>query len=78
MPQAPLGPRKAAHRLIGRIVKDGTAAGELVPGIDPYALAALLTGALEGGLMLSGLYGETSPQFETSRPDGGDHCVARV
>ena len=28
--------------------------------------------------MLAGLYGETSPQFETSRPDGGDHCVARV
>jgi AcrR family transcriptional regulator len=46
------------HRLIGRIVKDGTAAGELVPGVDPYALAALITGALEGGLMLSGLYGD--------------------
>ncbi len=44
------------HRLIGRIVKDGIAAGELVPGIDPYALAALITGSLEGGLMLSGLY----------------------
>jgi hypothetical protein len=28
--------------------------------------------------MLAGLYGETSPHFETSRPDGGDHCVARV
>jgi AcrR family transcriptional regulator len=46
------------HRLIGRIVKDGTAAGELRPGIDPYALAALITGSLEGGLMLSGLYGD--------------------
>jgi AcrR family transcriptional regulator len=44
------------HRLIGRIVKDGVAAGELVPGTDPYALAALITGSLEGGLMLSGLY----------------------
>jgi AcrR family transcriptional regulator len=44
------------HRLIGRIVKDGVAAGELVPGIDPYALAALITGSLEGGLMLCGLY----------------------
>jgi AcrR family transcriptional regulator len=44
------------HRLIGRIVKDGIAAGELVTGTDPYALAALITGALEGGLMLSGLY----------------------
>ena len=44
------------HRLIGRIVKDGVAAGELVPGTDPYALAALITGSLEGGLMLCGLY----------------------
>jgi AcrR family transcriptional regulator len=44
------------HRLIGRIVKDGTAAGELVSGIDPYALASLITGSLEGGVMLSGLY----------------------
>jgi AcrR family transcriptional regulator len=44
------------HRLIGRIVKDGIAAGELLGGTDPYALAALITGSLEGGLMLSGLY----------------------
>ena len=44
------------HRLIGRIVKDGTAAGELRAGTDPYALAALLTSTLEGGLMLSRLY----------------------
>jgi hypothetical protein len=28
--------------------------------------------------MLAGLYGDTSPHFETSRPDGGDRCVARV
>jgi AcrR family transcriptional regulator len=44
------------HRLIGRIVKDGTAAGELAAGTDPYALAALITASLEGGLMLSRLY----------------------
>jgi AcrR family transcriptional regulator len=44
------------HRLIGRIVKDGVAAGELAPGTDPYALAALLTSSLEGALMLSRLY----------------------
>jgi AcrR family transcriptional regulator len=48
------------HRLIGRIVKDGIAAGTLVPGTDPYELAALLTGSLEGGLMLSRLYGDPS------------------
>jgi TetR/AcrR family transcriptional regulator, transcriptional repressor for nem operon len=46
------------HRLIGRIVKDGIAAGTLVADTDPYALAALLTGSLEGGLMLSRLYGD--------------------
>jgi TetR/AcrR family transcriptional regulator, transcriptional repressor for nem operon len=48
------------HRLIGRIVKDGIAAGTLVTGTDPYALAALVTGSLEGGLMLSRLYGDPS------------------
>jgi TetR/AcrR family transcriptional repressor of nem operon len=46
------------HRLIGRIVKDGIEAGTLVAGADPYALAALVTGSLEGGLMLSRLYGD--------------------
>jgi len=48
------------HRLVGRIVKDGTADGTLVAGTDPYALAALITGALEGGLMLSRLYDDPS------------------
>ena len=48
------------HRLIGRIVKDGIAAGTLEPSTDPYALAALVTGSLEGGLMLSRLYGDPS------------------
>ena len=45
------------HRLIGRIVKDGKAAGELRDDIDPYALASTLTGSLEGALMLARLYG---------------------
>jgi TetR/AcrR family transcriptional regulator, transcriptional repressor for nem operon len=44
------------HRLVGRIVKDGIADGTLEPTTDPYALAALITGSLEGGLMLSRLY----------------------
>jgi hypothetical protein len=39
-------------------------------------VCALDRGMIRG--MLAGLYGETSPQFETSRPDGGEHCVARV
>jgi TetR/AcrR family transcriptional repressor of nem operon len=44
------------HRLIGRIVKDGVAAGTVDPQTDPYALASIVTSALEGGLMLSRLY----------------------
>jgi predicted ArsR family transcriptional regulator len=42
----------------------------------PHVVCALDRGMIRG--MLAGLYGETSPQFETSRPDGGDCCVARV
>ena len=61
------------HRLIGRIVKDGVAANELVPGTDPYALAALLTASLEGGLMLTRLYGD--PAF-TDRVV--EHLIAHV
>ncbi len=41
----------------------------------PHVVCALDRGMIRG--MLAGLYGETSPQFETSRPDGGDHCVAQ-
>jgi AcrR family transcriptional regulator len=44
------------HRLIGRIVKDGVEQGTIARDTDPYALASLLTGALEGGLMLARLY----------------------
>ena len=61
------------HRLIGRIVKDGVAAGTLAAGTDPYALATLITGSLEGGLMLSSLYED--PSF-TDRIV--DHLTAHV
>jgi TetR/AcrR family transcriptional repressor of nem operon len=44
------------HRLVGRIVKDGKAAGTLAADTDPYALASTITAALEGALMLSRLY----------------------
>src|SRR4029077_7425176 len=37
------------HRLIGRIVKDGIAAGTLLPTPPPYALAPSIPGSLEGG-----------------------------
>jgi predicted ArsR family transcriptional regulator len=42
----------------------------------PHVICALDRGIIRG--MLAGLYGETSPHFEASRPDGDDHCVARV
>jgi predicted ArsR family transcriptional regulator len=42
----------------------------------PHVVCALDRGMIRG--MLSGLYGETSPRFDVSRPDGADHCVARV
>ena len=61
------------HRLIGRIVKDGVAAGTLASGTDPYALAALVTASLEGALMLSRLYRD--PVY-TDRVV--DHLVAHV
>jgi predicted ArsR family transcriptional regulator len=42
----------------------------------PHVVCALDRGMIRG--MLAGLYGETSPRFESSRPGGDDHCVARV
>jgi predicted ArsR family transcriptional regulator len=42
----------------------------------PHVVCALDRGMIRG--MLAGLYGETSPHFEASRPEGSDHCVARV
>jgi hypothetical protein len=41
-------------------VKDGKAAGTVRTDVDPYALASLLTGSLEGGLMLARLYDDPS------------------
>jgi AcrR family transcriptional regulator len=46
------------HRLCGRIVKDGKTAGTLRADIDPYELASVITGSLEGGLMLARLYSD--------------------
>lgn len=44
------------HRLIGSIVKEAKARGELDPDVDPYELATLVTSTLEGSLMLSKLF----------------------
>ncbi len=43
------------HRLIGSIVKSGKERGDLRADTDPYELATVMTGALEGALMLSRL-----------------------
>lgn len=42
----------------------------------PHVVCALDRGMIRG--MLAGLYGETSPRFEASRPGGDERCVARV
>jgi TetR/AcrR family transcriptional regulator, transcriptional repressor for nem operon len=57
------------HRLVGRIVKDGKADGTLRTDIDPFALATIITGGLEGGLMLSRLYND---------PTRMDHVVTHL
>ena len=42
----------------------------------PHVVCAVDRRMIRG--LMAGLYGETDPQFESSRPDGDDHCVARV
>ena len=46
------------HRLIGVIVKDAKRRGELRPDVDPYELATVVTGGLDGSLMLTKLTGD--------------------
>ncbi|HEY6318150.1 MAG TPA: helix-turn-helix domain-containing protein [Acidimicrobiia bacterium] len=73
-----------AHGFAARAESDGdafTIVSECCPFGDaatryPHVVCALDRGMIRG--MLAGLYGETSPHFEASRPDGSDHCVARV
>ena len=42
----------------------------------PHVVCAVDRGMIRG--LMAGLYGETQPHFEASRPDGDEHCVARV
>ena len=42
----------------------------------PHVVCAVDRGLIRG--LMSGLYGDTQPIFEATRPDGDDHCVARV
>jgi AcrR family transcriptional regulator len=46
------------HRLIGVIVKDAKRRGELRPDLDPYTLATVVTGGLDGSLMLTKVTGD--------------------
>jgi TetR/AcrR family transcriptional regulator, transcriptional repressor for nem operon len=46
------------HRLIGVIVKDAKRRGEVGDDVDPYTLATIVTGGLEGGLMLTRITGD--------------------
>lgn len=49
------------QKLIGATVKQGVARGELRPDADPRAVAAILTAAVEGGIMLGRLYQDSAP-----------------
>ena len=74
-------PRTGSPRTPRRTAAGSTIVSECCPFGEtaqqyPHVVCALDRGMIRG--MLAGLYGETSPQFETSRPDGDDHCVARV
>ena len=42
----------------------------------PHVVCAVDRGLIRG--LMAGLYGETQPHFEQSRPEGDAHCVARV
>ncbi len=57
------------------IVNDHCPFGEAA-NLYPHVVCAVDRGMIRG--LMAGLYGETQPHFESTRPDGGDHCVARV
>lgn len=57
------------------IVNDHCPFGEAA-NLYPHVVCAVDRGMIRG--LMAGLYGETQPVFESTRPDGGDHCVARV
>jgi predicted ArsR family transcriptional regulator len=42
----------------------------------PHVVCAVDRGLIRG--LMAGLYGETTPQFEETRPGGDEHCVTRV
>jgi TetR/AcrR family transcriptional regulator, transcriptional repressor for nem operon len=48
------------HEFIARTARKGITVGELRPETDPEALATIITATLEGAVMLSKLYGDTT------------------
>jgi predicted ArsR family transcriptional regulator len=42
----------------------------------PHVVCAVDRGLIRG--LMAGLYGDTTPRFEETRPDGDGHCVTRV
>ena len=57
------------------IVNDHCPFGEAA-NLYPHVVCAVDRGMIRG--LMAGLYGDTQPFFESTRPAGGDHCVARV
>lgn len=55
------------HRLIGAVVKDAKARGELDESVDPYQLATVVTATLEGSLMLTKLFKDRSHMHRAVR-----------
>jgi AcrR family transcriptional regulator len=58
------------REMIGRIVASGIRHGELLPDVDASALATVMIATLEGGVMLSKLYGDTGYMHRAA-----DHLV---
>jgi TetR/AcrR family transcriptional regulator, transcriptional repressor for nem operon len=46
------------HRLVGVILKDAKRRGEVAADLDPYTLATVVTGGLDGSLMLTKVTGD--------------------
>ncbi len=59
------------HAIVSQCCPFGEAATKF-----PHVVCAVDRGMIRG--MLAGLYGDASPEFEASRPDGDEHCITRI
>jgi TetR/AcrR family transcriptional repressor of nem operon len=55
------------HRLIGAILKQAKARGEVADSVDPYQVATVVTATLEGSLMLTKLFRDPSHMHRAVR-----------